>query len=389
MRLARDRRFCVGIQDASSKDPITAQNRVTIFPSFGFRADPQESGFVRSLAHHISIFAPEVFIPIGDAFILARDGLDKLGYGKTMQLMPYIPIDSNVVPSSSDLILNNAQKILVQSRFGKEELELAGYDNVHVLRHGVNFEEMYVDEETRMQSRLEFGIDDDVIVFLFVGRNSRRKRMDRLIRAYADSVKGNSGHKTKLILHGSDYNEPIYDIYKRIAFEEKRLDVDLSDNILIPHKVHKLGFGVDFDEIKKLYAACDWTVSASSGEGTGLLSLESFCAGRPTIYPENSNYLEILGDSRSLDDKPHFIRERGLSVKSPFLDFTGMMTEQWICDINELSSVISEACNIYKNDQLLYRDMVENARKWVLENSDWINLVEELKHHIFDIFESS
>jgi len=370
-RLAKDDKYMVICQDLVDFSPSSIEDgKVLRLPSMGLRQKPEQTPFLAGVLNHINLLKPDVFIPVTDAFLMTADGLDKLDFG-SVKLMPYIPIDSKIVPDTSAGILQKADKILVQSEFGREELSKQEFDSI-VFRHGVETDKFKENKERRQAVRKELCIDDDTTVFLFIGRNSQRKRLEWLIRAYADYRVNHPETKTLLVLHGSNYDSGSNNIRKRINFESARIGINLDEYIEIPYEDHNLGAGVTEDKLIDLYHACDWTISGSSGEGTGLLSLEGFANGKPTIYPKNSNWKETVGKNN----------ERGLAVDNCATLFTGLMTEQQLFDNDEMVKTIYEAVTIPEDK---YLEKVENAKQWVSINANWDKLTNELKVHIGDV----
>lgn len=371
-RLAQDPKYEVFNLNIIDKTPMRVDNKVTILPIYGLRQDPVKTGYISSIVNTVSMIQPDVFIPICDAFFIDRDGLNKINFSSNIKFMPYVPIDSNHLGKGSIPTFQKSDRILVQSEFGKEEIEKEGFVS-HVFRHGVNKEVFHPDAERRRMVRQRFGITDEK-VFLFVGRNTKRKRIERLIRGFALFLKQNPDAKIKLIMHGSNYDDYANNIYERIESEETLFDVDILPHIIFPYKDHQLGQGVSDDKIVDLYHAADWTVSMSSSEGTGLMSLESFALGIPTIYPKNSNWKEILGQETTKG-----FCERGLAVESLEDVFVGLGCTQPLSSYDDLAKKLKIAYD-YPEDS--YKMMSENAINWVKENADWDTIVQELKLHI-------
>lgn len=370
-RLAADPKYEVFNLNIIDKRPLRIDQNVSILPIFGLRQNPQKSGYISSIVNTVSMLSPDVIIPICDAFFIERDGFNKINFGDTIKIMPYVPVDSNFLGKGSIPTFEKAHRILVQSEFGKQEIEKAGF-KAHVFRHGVNQDVFKPDTERKRQVKQRLGITDEK-VFLFIGRNTKRKRVERLIRSFALFLRDNPEAKVKLIMHGSNYDEVTNNIYERIASEEEYFDVDITPHIIFPYKDHQLGTGEVEEKIVDLYHAADWTVSMSSGEGTGLMSLESFAMGIPTIYPMNSNWEEILGEGEGN------IRERGLTVKALEDVFVGLGCTQPLPSYEDGALQLELAYNM---DESMYNAMSENAIEWVKEDANWDKITQELKLHI-------
>ena len=376
-RLAKDSNYDVYSLDIVDKNPMRVIDNVTVLPIHGMREDAIRTWYISSMVNTFSLIKPHVIIPVCDAFLIERDGFNKINFGKGIKVMPYVPVDSNNIAKGSDTTFKKAHRILVQSEFGQKEILKNGFKS-HVFRHGVDMKKFKPDSERRSKIRKQFNIADDEKVFLFIGRNTKRKRPEWLIRGFALFVKNNPDAKVKLIMHGSRYNDYADNIYEQIEREEILHDVDLTDKIFFPYKDHTLGKGESEDKIIDLYHAADWTVSMASGEGTGLMSLESFACGIPTIYPMNSNYEEILGPT----SPGYNLHQRGYTVNALEDIFVGLGCTQPLPSYNDLSKVLSYAYNL---DETTYEQLSQNCLAWVKENADWDEKVKELKNHIFKV----
>lgn len=373
-RLAKDPNYEVFSLNIVDRRPLTVVDNVTLCPTFGVRENPKKSGYLSSVVNTISFVKPHVFIPICDAFFLDRDGLNDINFGDFVKYMPYVPVDSNNLGKGSKATFDKADRILVQSEFGKQEIKKGGYES-YVFRHGINQEKFKPDSKRRKTIRQRFGIMDDEKVFLFIGRNNKRKRIERLIRGFALFVKNNPDAKVKLILHGSKYDDFANNIYERIETEEELYNVDIYDKIFFPYKDHMLGHGVDEEKIIDLYHAADWTVSMASGGGTELLSYEGFAMGLPTIYPKNSMWEEMLGVTVSDNN----LCERGFSVESTEDVFVGLGCTQPLPSYNSLAKTLE---TVYNLDDKTYNSLSNNCLKKIKEEANWDIIVDELKGHI-------
>lgn len=100
--------------------------------------------------------------------------------------------------------------------------------------------------------------------FLFVGRLSKNKRVDALIRAFAHVVKNSPGAKLSIV--GEDWENLIH-AHRALASELK-----LSKNVDFHGKISE-------KELHALYTRAGVCVSASEYEGFGLTIIEGMAAG--------------------------------------------------------------------------------------------------------------
>lgn len=350
LRLAKEEKFDVYVQQIVSQEPAFVDRGVKILPSFGQRGTEL---FLNSVLNNIRVISPHVFIPICDSFLLVRDGIDKIEFGNTV-LMPYIPIDSFGVPDLSDQILDKSDHIFVMSEFGKKQLDEEGYTNNSVLYHGVNLDDFIkVNNEEKIKLKKELGFESDDIIFLAIGRNFPRKRPLRLIEAIAIWKNKYDNDKVKFLLHISDHDKDPYDLIMFVKRMEKRYNVKLEDNIIFTKK-HVLGKGLKEEEFLKLFKVSDYYITATSGEGFGIPTIEAMAAKLPVIIPDNSTAPELTGNG-----------EWAYLVENEGFQNTGFGTQQPLVDINALADTIQKVI-VVDNTEL-----INKAYNFVKEKCNW------------------
>lgn len=130
------------------------------------------------------------------------------------------------------------------------------------------------------------------IVYLAVGQNlGVRKRIERLLKAYSIFV-GQSKQlrdRTMLHLHTMPMSINGINLIKIVQ------DLGIQNNIIFSYGNNRSS-GWSDEAMNILYNSVDINVSASSGEGFGLPTLESMACGIPNIGPNCSSFTELIGD---------------------------------------------------------------------------------------------
>jgi len=354
-------KYDVYVQQLVSNEPAYVVNGVKIIPAFGTRGSKE---FLQSIINNLIMLQPDIFIPICDTFLLARDGLHKIDFAQT-KFVPYIPIDSIGVPDYTEEILSKADHILTMSEYGKKQLEDNGYDNITVLYHGVDFEKFKpLSIEDKIKLRLKRNFNENDIVFLTVGRNFPRKRLLRLIEAIALLAK--EGYNYTFLFHVADHMKDPWDLTKFIERMEQEHNVEL-DNIIFTSN-HELGAGISEDDLVELYQLSDFYISASSGEGMGMPIIEAMACKNPVILAKNSTAFELTDNGK-----------HGFLAENEGYQYSGFGTKQPLVDVNSLKGKIKEAAD--KDNT----ELIESAYSFVKEKCNWEDIVNKIEEVVTNV----
>lgn len=185
-----------------------------------------------------------------------------------------------------------------------------------------------------------------------------------LVEAYAIFSKNNENQKSLLYIHGSELRNNTRNIEEFIKRMEKyniELNITLS-------KEHKLGEGLNEQEMIELFQMSDFYISASNGEGFGLPIIEAMACELPVIHPRNSVADELIGD-------------RGYLAEPKGLFYAGFGVTQPLTDPYSLAEQIEKA---YKDSSENRNKIITNAKNWVIKECDWNKLTISLKNILED-----
>lgn len=213
-------------------------------------------------------------------------------------------------------------------------------------------------------------ITQNKYIFGFVGANiGIRKRIERLLTAYAIFIKDSRQLKDRTILYLHTWPIDInginlIDIINRLG---------IQDNVMFSYG--------NFTEtaMSILYNIFDCNTSASSGEGFGLGTIESMACGVIQLGPRTSSFIELV-EENTKGENGKDIGPRGLLVGGE---------RQMILDgsyrflVNE-SELASKMKTMYQNDNLI-KEYSKNAIKfiepyrWSEICKKWDNLFKNMK----------
>ncbi len=117
--------------------------------------------------------------------------------------------------------------------------------------------------------------------FLYTGNFRPHKKVDELIAGFALAIKEQYTTNYHLVLAGGDdLNEP--------RIQEKIYNLQLTERVHILRKIND-------EELRAIYQAASWCITASSYEGFGYIVPEAFASGTPVICRDTTSLGEIAG----------------------------------------------------------------------------------------------
>lgn len=183
-------------------------------------------------------------------------------------------------------ILKSADLVVPFTEMGRKALERMGVPASDHVYAGVELD--LAQQTPARKSELFMGmVEDDQFLFMSMGVNSERKRIDRVIEAFAAFLnKRKDPQKFKLYLH-TDTNSPTSgtDLLEIIDH------LGLTSSVI--HSRHKYGKGIPRAELYRLYSTCDCYIGLPSGEGFGYGFAEAMAHGKPLVYTDYGGHAEF------------------------------------------------------------------------------------------------
>jgi len=206
-------------------------------------------------------------------------------------------------------------------------------------------------------------------VFGFLGYNlGIRKRMERLLKAYSLFIKDSRQLKDRTVLHM--HTIPIaIDGLNLIRIVQ---DLGIQDNVIFSYGSFRSAAWTN-EGINILYNTFDTNISASSGEGFGLATIESLACGIPNIGPNSTSFTELIGE----DPKTR----RGLLAS--IIDWQMIPDGCYRSLVDEQD--LSQCMRIMYQDEKLRKQCSKNAIEWTKQFNwtsicqQWDKLLKEIK----------
>jgi glycosyltransferase involved in cell wall biosynthesis len=207
----------------------------------------------------------------------------------------WFPFDtSNDLPFWNDN-LKQMDCPVVMSEFGLDLMRKSGTPGVHI-PHSFDptiYKPLPAEkrDEARAQLRAAQEIPPDKFVVLCVAHNQVRKKMDRVVRAFAIFAKDKPD--AVLWLHCTPNDNTGWDL----SYIANTLGV--GDKVFFSNKAQKL-VGDNFvtnEDMARMYQSADVHLLLTGGEGFGLPLLESMACGVPNITTDFTTGPELVGAS--------------------------------------------------------------------------------------------
>lgn len=174
------------------------------------------------------------------------------------------------VRNASASVCNQARTVIVPTKKVQRLLRSYGvYRPISVIPTGIDvqrFQRREATPDTRAKLRAEMGYADDERILLYLGRVSEEKQIDFLIKALAETLRGEK--RTKLLVIG--------DGSAREDLEKLTAQLGLGSKVFF-------GGQKPWDQIANYYHMSDLFVTASQSETQGLTYIEALASGLPVI----------------------------------------------------------------------------------------------------------
>jgi glycosyltransferase involved in cell wall biosynthesis len=227
---------------------------------------------------------------------------------KPLEWIPYVPIDSTPVSPGIINRLKYAFKIISMSKFGYDELKKAGIDST-MIPHGVP--EEYKQLEDKATGRRRFHINPEEFVIGFVGLNTVRKNIPRLLEVIRATIDMNPDVDVKGFLWTN--------IDKEVPLRPTMLDLSLNEYIRWPNPdMYK--HGLPEEMMIAMYNSFDCTITVGN-EGYWMPGLESLACGVPIIAPDYAAAADRVGRGCGYKVKvKDWTRNNPVGVRQPLVD---------------------------------------------------------------------
>lgn len=232
---------------------------------------------------------------------------------------------------------------IITSHFAEKELRKAGFEKpIYTAGHGFNQTSFY--PLPLAEAKKTLGLDEDTFVIFSGNRNQPRKRLDIILRAFAQFISTRKEHKIILLMNCGmiDSGWHILEIFRRIC---RDIGIEQPERYLRMTTPSLQDPGVDDQSLNLFYNGSDIGVSASTGESWGLVNFEHGGVGRPQIVPNFTAFADIFTEG-VIKLQAHDYMIHPISVQS-------VMGEGGVVDYREITRAFEK---YYQNPSLRETD---------------------------------
>jgi glycosyltransferase involved in cell wall biosynthesis len=250
--------------------------------------------------------------------------------------------------------LRNADLCIPVTKMGKTIFENHNVNSTDNIYLGIDYNSRCVDNKVTKESLFGSKYKDDFI-FMTVGKNSERKKLDKIIESFALFMsKSRKQGKYKLYIH-TDPNESVTgtDLISLAS------NLGIIDHILWPSTILNRTIMTDSDLYKR-YKVCDAYISLSGGEGLCYPLIEAMMHNKPVIYLNYGGHSEFCSKSGV-----------GYPVRVESYHNARNVSMKWaIADIKDAARQMD-----YIVDSLSLTQIKHESDEYVNKNFDWDKVI--------------
>jgi len=218
----------------------------------------------------------------------------RLGFQLTAIHWDNIPFARDRQPLAKwikDRVYDQIDGFFAMSERAKASLMLEGVDEskIFVTRYGVDTSRFKPDSETERAWRGRYGLSDDDIVILFVGRVRASKGIFELLYAVKKLVTDREvdASKIKLVVVGKGPSDKdVHEMVRRLGLTENVMQIGYISHYQM-HNIHNMADIFCLPSIPRKY----WQ------EQLGLVFLEAMACGKPVVSTLSGSIPEVVGDA--------------------------------------------------------------------------------------------
>ena len=200
-----------------------------------------------------------------------------------------VPVDSTPVAQKNLDVLRSAFQVAAISRWGQNELKVAGVDAVY-LPHGYDPGVYHPEPGDRRELKAWLGFPEDAFLAGMVAANKgwpSRKAFEEVFDAFGQFAALHADAHLYLHTHvGSQVGGPnLVEMAGAFGFADRVKYVN----------PYLLTVGTPADEMRRIYSAFDVLLAPSLAEGFGVPTIEAEACGTPVIVTDFSAQTELCG----------------------------------------------------------------------------------------------
>lgn len=379
-RLSKDPRFDISIIDEGFfGNEVKSWKGIPVIPlQLPFRTnnqgkqEPVREKSAEAFIEAVKQLQPDVVIFLEDSFTLRNFGFEMICKTPYRRLF-YIPLDGDWIPDIGVNVVRSMDRLIAMSMFTQNSLAKEGFDS-DMIWHGVDLE-LYspISKEFQTVIREAYDFDKDDFILFNYGRNTNVRKNNQALLWIMAKYLSTAPKNHKFLFHTLD---PDFEANNLKNYMERHLsyefDKDVLDRIIFTN-ADKKNPPSDAD-IAHMIQLSDIVVTASTGEGFGLIMAEAMACGKPVVSTNYTTPWELLTDTSS------GIGERGWLVETGAEVVASLNTEHAFVNKTKFVEILNK---ITKDTKELQKRGL-NGRIFAEKYLNWDYLVEQWKEIILE-----
>jgi glycosyltransferase involved in cell wall biosynthesis len=263
------------------------------------------------------IIKPDILVTLGDLWMyeyLLKDPPKDLAW------FHWLPVDGAPYPVSWHPWLTRLEHLVLMSKFGTQLFEghLPQPVRVHYVPHGVDTRIFRpLSDRRRLRrawsARLGEVLDPDDFLLIARDTNQWRKQQPLLL----ETLSRIRDKRVKLIFHCDPVaGDPGSGWDLRFAAQHV---YGVDDRVIFTTRSDKAP-SLSREELNELDNLCDLRVSATAGEGFGVITLEGLASGTPSVITDYTTSRELVEDCGELVRVAGYTLQQGAHILRPIAD---------------------------------------------------------------------
>ena len=348
---------------------------------------PYFDGYAKyALRQYIKGFDIDVVVTLLDCWDPRTHEIPDIVHSFKIPLISHVTARSYPLSPHWNTFLYRVDHIVTPTQWGRVIVEEIFPKKTSYIQHGVNSDVFKPDMKAREEMRKKLGYEDK-FVFLAVGRNKEmQKRYDFMFKAFKTFLMHTPKAKNKVVLHVHTSPHEAYNLeelrdmgfhkigkdyiqFTTVKWNEKKEKLEICNKDNPNAMTLNPNWGLDEEEMVKLYNMADCFVHSGEGESFCLPLIESQACGLPSVVPNHSSFQELVG-----------IPECGIVCKTVTEETTPTLTDVKLIDILDLAKGMHKIYSDKKIREICSKNAIKNSEKysWNRAIEKWLFILKKV-----------
>lgn len=242
-----------------------------------------------SIDFHVAMQKPDLILSLCDWFVYEHAKWNHLN----VPWINWTPIDLNINKNFERLqnFIQNCFGIVPLSKFGQQQLELAGASTMPFIHHAIDSTKFKILDKKASRMKSELPQEPFIIGMVMANKDAteNRKAFDYQFEAVKQFIDKHQDLNIMLYLH-TEPSEKYNGLNLIEIFKDKKFDLN---KVIFTNPMKLSAYSYSFEQMAYLYNSLDVLMNASSGEGFGIPIIEAQACGIPVLTHDATSMTEL------------------------------------------------------------------------------------------------